>query len=238
MMRIDKLLANMGYGTRKEIKKAIKDGEVFVNGNLIKDPGTKVDETKDQVSLAGMDVEYREFIYLMLNKPGGYVSSTSDPVNPSVLDLIDPYYYSFNPHLVGRLDLDTTGLLIITNDGDLTHKLTSPKKGVLKYYEAEVRGRVTDKEIKAFKEGLYIASEDYTSLPAELEVLTRGEVSTVKVGITEGKFHQVKNMFKAVGMEVLELKRLSMGSLKLDEDLEEGDYRELTDEEVRELKAL
>ena len=232
-MRLDKLIANMGFGTRKQIKKAVKDGQVLVNGQVVTDPGLKIDEENDNISIEGQKVEYREFIYLMLNKPKGYVSSTDDPYHPTILELLDPYYFNFSPHPVGRLDIDTTGLLLITNDGMLTHQLTNPKKGVVKWYEAYVEGRVTEKEVQIFNEGIYIASEYYTSRPAELEVLQRGSISFVRVGISEGKYHQVKHMFRAVGMKVIELKRISMGELNLDESLKEGEYRELTDEEVK-----
>lgn len=238
MIRLDKYLANMGMGTRKEVKKSVKNGEVLVNDEVILDPGHKVDEDKDAVVFQGVRIYYFEYVYLMLNKAKGYVSSTDDPLYPTVLELIDPYFYNFEPHPVGRLDVDTTGLLILTNDGQLSHKLTSPRRGVVKTYEAVVRGRVGDEEIEAFKKGLYIKSLDYTTLPADLRVLTRGEISTISLDIQEGKFHQVKNMFKAVGMEVLELKRVKMGSLSLDEDLEEGEYRMLTDQEVRALEEL
>lgn len=236
MMRVDKLLSNMGYGTRKQIKKSVKDGEVIVNGRVIKDPGEKVDSENDNIAFAGEEVIYREFIYLMLNKSKGYVSSTDDPHYPTILELIDPYYYNFEPYPVGRLDVDTTGLLVITNDGQLTHQLTNPKKGVVKWYEAQIEGRVTEKEVQIFKEGIPIPSEGYTAKPAELEIVQRGSISFIRVGISEGKYHQVKHMFREVGMTVLELKRISMGNLSLDESLEEGDYRELTEEEVNLLR--
>lgn len=236
MMRVDKLLSNMGYGTRKQIKKSVKEGEVLVNGQPIKDPGTKVDSKKDVVIFAGEEVIYREFIYLMLNKSKGYVSSTDDPQYPTILELIDPYYYNFDPYPVGRLDVDTTGLLVITNDGMLTHQLTNPKKGVVKWYEALIEGEVTEKEVEIFKEGVSIPSEGYIAKPAELEIIESGSTSFIRVGISEGKYHQVKHMFREVGMKVLELKRISMGKLRLDESLEEGEFRELTEEEVNLLK--
>lgn len=237
-MRLDKVLANMGFGTRKEVKKAVKDKEVYVNGVLAKDPGMKVDPENDEIRIWDMEVDYQEHIYLMLNKADGYVSSTDDPEYPTVLDLIDPYYYTFKPHPVGRLDIDTTGLLLLTNDGVLSHKLTSPKREVMKWYEAEVEGEVSEKEVQAFKEGLEIRMEGYRAKPAELEIVESGDLSFVRVGITEGKYHQVKHMFREVGMRVLSLKRIAMGPLVLDEDLEEGDYRELTQEEIDLLKEV
>lgn len=237
-MRLDKVLANMGFGTRKEVKKAVKDKEVYVNGVLAKDPGMKVDPENDEIRIWDMEVDYQEHIYLMLNKADGYVSSTDDPEYPTVLDLIDPYYYTFKPHPVGRLDIDTTGLLLLTNDGVLSHKLTSPKREVMKWYEAEVEGEVSEKEVQAFKEGLEIRMEGYRAKPAELEIVESGDLSFVRVGIIEGKYHQVKHMFREVGMRVLSLKRIAMGPLVLDEDLEEGDYRELTQEEIDLLKEV
>lgn len=236
-MRLDKLLSNLGYGTRSEIKKMCKQGMVKVNGQEIKKPDHHIDPNQDQVCLNGQTIRYREFIYLMMNKPAGYVSATFDRYDQTVIDLIDHEYLAFEPFPVGRLDKDTEGLLVITNDGQLSHRVLSPKKHVPKKYYAEIDQEVLARDIKAFSQGIYIG-DDYTTKPARLEVIRTFEVddgtvhSEIYVTISEGKFHQVKRMFEAVGKNVLYLKRVQMGGLKLDESLELGEYRELTEEEV------
>lgn len=238
MMRLDKILANMGYGSRKEVKELVKKGEVKINNEYAKQASIKVDAYLDIIEVRGEVLEYREFIYLMLNKPKGYISATEDDYHKTVIELIDEDYLHFKPYPVGRLDIDTTGLLILTNDGDLTHKLISPKSGIIKKYHAEIDGRVTEKEIEIFKNGIYLAEEDYTTLPAKLEILKRGQMSTVHVFIQEGKYHQVKRMFESVGMKVVELKRLSMGEIELDVDLGEGEYRELNRSEMEWIQKI
>lgn len=236
-MRLDKLLSNLGYGTRSEIKKMCKQGMVKVNGQEIKKSDYHIDPNQDQVCLNGQTIRYREFIYLMMNKPAGYVSATFDRYDQTVIDLIDHEYLAFDPFPVGRLDKDTEGLLVITNDGQLSHRVLSPKKHVPKKYYAEIDQEVLARDIKAFSQGIYIG-DDYTTKPASLEVIRTFEAdggtvhSEIYVTISEGKFHQVKRMFEAVGKNVLYLKRVQMGGLKLDESLELGEYRELTEEEV------
>lgn len=236
-MRLDKLLSNLGYGTRSEIKKMCKQGMVKVNGQEIKKPDHHIDPNQDQVCLNGQTIRYREFIYLMMNKPAGYVSATFDRYDQTVIDLIDNEYLAFEPFPVGRLDKDTEGLLVITNDGQLSHRVLSPKKHVPKKYYAEINQEVLARDIKAFGQGIYIG-DDYTTKPAKLELIKTFEAedgamySKVYVTISEGKFHQVKRMFEAVGKNVLYLKRVQMGGLKLDESLELGEYRELTEEEI------
>lgn len=240
-MRLDKLLAHTGFGTRKQVKKIIRDGYVQVNGEVIKQSGTKVDPDEDDVQISGQRIYYEEFVYFMLNKPAGVISATEDYVHDTVLDLLEPADLVQEPHPVGRLDIDTEGLLLLTNDGQLTHQLTSPKRGVDKEYYALVSGIVTEEDIQKFKEGLVLEDdvEDFTTLPAELEILEVDEeanTSEVHVTIREGKFHQVKRMFRAVDKKVLYLKRIRMGALKLDDTLELGSYRRLTDEELSLLK--
>ncbi len=236
-MRLDKLLSNLGYGTRSEIKKMCRQGMVKVNGQEIKKPDYHIDPNQDQVCLNGQTIRYREFIYLMMNKPAGHVSATFDRYDQTVIDLIDNEYLAFDPFPVGRLDKDTEGLLVITNDGQLSHRVLSPKKHVPKKYYAEIDKEVLARDIKAFSQGIYIG-DDYTTKPASLEVIRTFEAddgtvhSEIYVTISEGKFHQVKRMFEAVGKNVLYLKRVQMGGLKLDESLELGEYRELTEEEV------
>ena len=237
MMRLDKYLAEMGVGTRQEVKKQIRQGKVTVNGTVVKAADTKIDETCDEVTIGGRNISYVSYEYYMLNKPGGVVSATEDRRDTTVIDLIkDKKRKDLFP--VGRLDKDTEGLLLITNDGALSHELLSPKKHVDKTYFAEVMGKIGQAEVVKFKEGLVIDTE-FTALPAVLEVLSFDEAkntSRIRVTIHEGKFHQVKRMFEAVGSEVLYLKRLSMGTLVLDESLAPGAYRRLTEQEIQMLK--
>ncbi|MFD2699971.1 pseudouridine synthase [Paenibacillus shunpengii] len=238
-LRIDKILSHMGYGTRSEIKKAVKNGYVTVNGQTIKDSGMQVDPDFDVVEIDGEVVKYREFIYLMLHKPPGVISATEDLREETVIDLLDEEYVIFQPFPVGRLDKDTEGLLLLTNDGQLAHNLLSPRKHVPKTYEAKVLGSIGDKEITAFQHGVTL-DDGYVTKPAELMVTSEeqtdtGMISYIQVTIHEGKFHQVKRMFEAVGSKVLYLKRISMGSLMLDPELPMGSYRELTEEELNSL---
>jgi len=229
-MRLDKYLGNMGCGTRKELKMVIRKGKALVNGEIEKDPGHHVDPDKDQVEFMGQIIGYKPLVYLMLHKPEGFISATEDYKSETVLDLIDGYeHYELFP--VGRLDRDTEGLLILTNDGKLTHALLSPKKHVPKIYYARIDGKVTDADIEAFKNGVHL-EDGYFTMPAELTILSSDDESEIELSIMEGKFHQVKRMFESVGKSVMYLKRIQMGGLTLDEDLEKGEYRELTDEEL------
>jgi 16S rRNA pseudouridine516 synthase len=235
-MRLDKLLATVGYGSRKEVKKMLKTGAVKVNGEVIKDAKFHVDAESSSVAVHGEPVVYKEFIYLMLNKPQGVISATEDREHKTIIDLLEFDDAVREPFPVGRLDKDTEGLLLITNDGQLSHQLLSPKKHVPKTYYAKVDGIVTEADIVAFKEGVTL-EDGYETKPAQLEILNSDNESEIKLTITEGKFHQVKRMFEAVGKKVVYLKRLSMGSLRLDETLMLGEYRELTDEELEQLKT-
>ena len=234
-MRVDKLLANMGYGSRKEVKKLLKDGGLQVNGEVIKDGKNHVQPEKDTVMLYGEHVEYREYIYLLMNKPQGVISATEDQQDETVIDLLQLEDQIFSPFPVGRLDKDTEGFLLITNDGQLSHQLLSPKRHVPKTYFAVIEGEVTQDDVDAFKKGVTL-DDGYHTKPGELTILKAGLTSDIELEITEGKFHQVKRMFESVGKRVVYLKRLSMGPLQLDEDLELGEYRELTEEEVTLLK--
>lgn len=231
-MRLDKMLADMQVGTRSEIKKYIKAGLVTVNGALVKSPENVV-PGEDIVVFRGKEICYSPYEYYMFHKPVGCVTARKDNLHKSVMDFIKDGRKDLSP--VGRLDLDTTGLLLITNDGKLSHALLSPKKHVKKLYQARVSGRVTKEDIQLFKEGLDIG-DDTPTRPAELTVLEEGQESLVQVSITEGRYHQVKRMFLAVGKEVLTLKRLAMGSLTLDESLKPGEYRRLTEDELQMLK--
>lgn len=223
----------MGCGTRSQVKKSISQRAVQVNGEIVKSADFKIDTDKDAVFFHGTPVNYAVYEYYMLNKPAGTVSATEDPRETTVIDLIlDKQRKDLFP--VGRLDKDTEGLLLITNDGALAHRLLSPKKHVDKTYYAKVQGRVTEEDVDAFKQGVDIGEEKLT-LPADLEILKSEDISEIELTIREGKFHQVKRMFQAVGKEVIYLKRLRMGSLILDENLKTGDYRKLTEREIKDL---
>lgn len=234
-LRIDKMLANLGYGSRKEVKQLLKSGAVKVDDVVVKDAKQHVDTNNQTVTLNGEVIEYREFIYLMMNKPQGVLSATEDSVGETVIDLLELEDQVYEPFPVGRLDKDTEGLLLITNDGQLAHRLLSPKKHVPKTYFAVIEGEVTEDDIEAFSKGVTL-DDGYETKPGELTILKSGIRSDIELTITEGKFHQVKRMFQAVGKRVVYLKRISMGPLPLDETLELGEYRELTDEEVELLK--
>lgn len=232
-LRLDKYLADMGIGTRSEIKEWIRKGRVKVNNEIINKPEQKVTTDKDKISFDDAEVGYVEYQYIMLNKPTGVVSATNDNVSNTVLDLIaDKKCKDLFP--VGRLDKDTEGLLLITNDGELAHQLLSPKKHVDKVYFARVRGIVTEEDRESFLLGVDINDEKLT-LPAKLKILHSDEISEIELTLHEGRFHQVKRMFEAIGKEVIYLKRLSMGNLQLDESLAPGEYRELTEQELASL---
>ncbi len=231
-MRVDKLLSNVGVASRAELKKYCKQGLISVNGKVINNPGVQVDSESDDIRFNGEKIVYREFVYIMLNKPDGYISATFDKYDPIVLDLIDQSYLVFEPFPVGRLDKDTEGLLVLTNDGQLAHRVLSPKKHVPKTYYAKIQGKVTEEDILAFEKGV-ILDDGYETMPSQMKILKSDDMSEIELTIHEGKFHQVKRMFESVGKKVVYLKRLSMGKLKLDESLKLGEYRELTEEEVK-----
>lgn len=230
-MRLDRYLANMGCGSRTEVKRLIRSGNVTVNAQPVKDESFQIDPGVDLVVCWGREVVYREYIYLMLNKPAGVVSATEDLKEKTVLDLIDPKYHNKGLFPVGRLDKDTEGLLILTNNGELGHKLLSPKKKVPKHYYARVTGIIGPEDFEAFRKGILL-DDGYRTMPAELKLLHAGDPNEVIVVIQEGKYHQIKRMFQALGKRVVYLKRLAMGELTLDPNLKSGAYRELTDEEI------
>lgn len=238
MERIDKILSNLGYGSRKEIKALAKKGAVKVDGEVIKDSSFQVDPDKAVISVNDKEINYRKYIYLMMNKPDGVVSATFDKYDETVVDLLHPDHGVFNPFPVGRLDKDTVGLLLLTNDGELNHRLISPKWHVDKVYYAEINKEVGEADILAFKSGI-VLDDGYKCMEAGLSILESGEEgSKVQVVLQEGKFHQVKRMFESLGKKVVYLKRISFGGLELDPELEEGEYRELTEEEVEKLKSI
>ena len=231
-MRIDKLLANSGYGSRKEVKQLLKSGSVLCNDMKITDAKKHVDPEKDLITVYGEQVHYKEFIYLLMNKPAGYISATEDDRLKTVLDLLEPEDAIKKPFPVGRLDRDTEGLLVLTNDGQLAHEVLAPKKHVPKTYYAVIQGNVTDEDIEQFARGVTL-DDGYVTKPGQLMILSSGPKSEIELIITEGKYHQVKRMFEAVGKKVIYLKRIKMGELELDQELETGEDREMTDDEIK-----
>lgn len=234
MLRLDKFLADCGFGTRKEVKELLRKKQVYVNDRLVVQPDYKVNPETDKVTAQGKQAGYEQYAYYIMNKPQGVVSATKDEKEKTVIQLIkEQKRRDLFP--VGRLDKDTEGLLLITNDGKLANNLLAPGKHVEKTYYAEIDGKVTEREIRMFFSGLDIGDEKKTA-PAELKILISDERSKVEICITEGRYHQIKRMFEAVGMQVLYLKRLSMGSLSLDPELKPGNYRKLTGLEIALLK--
>lgn len=227
-MRLDKYIANSGIATRGEVKKLLKAGLVTVDGEVIKKGDLHIDENKCRVCVNGEEVNYREFVYLMLNKPQGYVSATEDKHYKTVIDLVPEEYSHFNVFPVGRLDIDTEGLLILSNDGAFAHNMTSPKKNVYKKYFASLSVPAEEKDIEAFKMGMEF--KEFTAKSAVLEITENPR--EVYISIAEGKFHQVKRMCERVGKTVEYLKRVSIGKLELDQTLAPGEIRELTEEEI------
>lgn len=235
MMRLDKYLADMGVGTRQEVKKYIRQGRVKVDGRTAKGPEMKI-EGKQEVVFDNTTIEYEAYEYYMLNKPAGVVSATEDSRERTVVELIESRKRK-DLFPVGRLDKDTEGLLLLTNDGKLAHRLLSPKKHVDKCYYAVIDGEVTEADARAFAEGINIGTpeEEEWTRPAKLEILESAVTSRIRLVIQEGKYHQVKRMFHAVGKEVRFLKRERMGPLCLDNTLKPGEYRALTKEELEQL---
>ena len=237
MERLDKVISNLGFGSRKDVKSFVKKGLIEVDGVIAKDNGMAVDPEKSVIKVNGEEITYRKYIYLMMNKPDGVVSATSDNRDETVIDLLYVDHQVFNPFPVGRLDKDTVGLLLLTNDGELNHRLISPKWHVDKVYYAKIDKEVTQKDVEAFKKGVTL-DDGYKCMEAKLEIISASEEgSEVRITIQEGKFHQVKRMFEAVGKSVVYLKREEFGGLTLDPDLEEGEYRELSEEEITLLKS-
>lgn len=230
-IRLDKYLADLSVGTRSEVKVMIRKGRITVNDTVILNPETKIETASDVVAFDGNVLAYTAYEYYILNKPAGVISASSDKRVKTVVDLIDSAIRG-DLFPVGRLDKDTEGLLIITNDGDFTHRLLSPKKHVDKVYFAVVRGRVDKEDVYAFSKGLQV-DDELTAMPAELKILKTDIIySEIELTLHEGKFHQVKRMIEAVGKEVVYLKRISMGGLILPVELAPGEYRELTKEEL------
>lgn len=231
-MRLDKLLAHTGYGTRKEVKQIITNGWVDINGQTIKKVGFQVDIENDVVTVDEQVVQYQKYHYYIMNKPEGIISATEDHYHETVIDWLGPDYAHLDLFPVGRLDIDTTGLLLLTNNGQLAHQLLSPKREVPKRYFAVVNGIVEEKDIDKFAKGLDLG--DFVTQPSQLTILNVDEAknqSRIEVVIHEGKFHQVKRMCEKINCEVIQLQRLSMGPLILPDDLPIGEYRPLNEEE-------
>lgn len=234
-IRLDRWLSALGAGSRSEVKEWIRGGEAAVNGRVIRDPALSFDPGKDTLSLRGKALDGRTERHVMMYKPAGVLTAARDPKQPTVMDLLPPVYRSLGCMPAGRLDKDTTGILVFTTDGELSHRLLSPGRHVDKVYRAVVEGCLGPEAAEAFAAGLDLG--DFTAKGAKLEILRAGEeTSLAEVTVAEGKFHQVKRMFSAVGHEVLELHRKSFGPLELDGSLREGEWRELSEEELAALR--
>ncbi|HET4613431.1 TPA: rRNA pseudouridine synthase [Streptococcus pneumoniae] len=237
-MRLDKFLVACAVGSRTEVKNLLKAGRVTVNGKKEKSAKLQIDEKIDEIRFDGQVLEYEEFVYYMMNKPKGVISATEDPKHRTVLGLLDDLARSKEVFPVGRLDIDTHGLLLLTNNGQLAHVLLSPKRHVDKTYQAQVKGIMTQEDVETFIKGIPL--KDFTCQPARLEILSTDaekNQSQIRVTIAEGKFHQIKRMVGYCGKEVVDLQRLTMGTLVLDENLERGEWRRLTKEELEILRA-
>lgn len=234
-MRLDKLLALLGEGTRTQVRDLVRAGRVTVDGETARDPGMQVDAEQSRVCLGGRALCYKSVRHVMLHKPGGVLTAARDPKQKTVMDLMPPMYAAMGCMPAGRLDKDTEGLLVITSDGQLAHRIISPKKDVGKVYLARVNGPLMQCDVDAFAAGLHISDSDgeFDARPARLTILSsRENGSEARVRVTEGKYHQVKRMFAARGVQVTYLKRLQIGALRLDEALAPGQWREMTDEEI------
>ena len=230
MLRLDRWLVTLGVGSRSEVQKLVRKGGVKVNGMPVKDPGMQVDEKSAALTVNGAPLDGRLTRHVMLHKPAGLLTAARDKKQPTVMDLLPDVYGAIGCMPVGRLDKDTTGLLFLTTDGELNHRLLSPGRHVDKTYLAEVDGTLDDSHVAAFAEGLHLS--DFDAQPAKLEIVAP---NVGRVTVHEGKFHQIKRMFSAVGCEVVKLHRETFGSLALDPSLPEGEWRELTEDELNAL---
>jgi 16S rRNA pseudouridine516 synthase len=232
--RLDKILVSQGLGSRKEVQAMIRRGAVEVEGTIVRAVDHKVDPEQETVTCNGAPLDFRRFVYFMLHKPAGVVSASRDPKEPTVVDLMPEQARRRDLFPAGRLDKDTTGLLIITDDGDYAHRMLTPKNGVCKYYHARLRQPITPEDVRVFGEGVTFA-DGTVCLAAGLRTLEEGEHPLVEVCIHEGKYHQVKKMSLARGNEVLQLKRVRIGNLSLDPNLAPGEYRLLSKEETEQV---
>jgi len=228
MMRLDKLISQSGFGSRKEVKDILKQKVVFVDGEVVTNPQTRVDPEISAIYVGDVLIEYEKYVYVMMNKPDGVISASYDEEDETVCDLLDEKHQWYDLFPVGRLDKDTTGLIILTNDGGFAHRALSPKKHVEKVYVAQVDKELSEKDVKAFESGITL-DDGYKTMPAQLEILSEKEA---KVIIKEGKFHQVKRMFEALGGSVTALKRVTFARIDLDESLAPGEFRRLNEKEM------
>lgn len=238
-MRLDKFLVESGLGSRSQVKQLLKKGQVWVNGTAVTSAKTQIDERSDQIVVDGQTLVYEKYVYYLLNKPKGVISATEDDRHKTVLDLLDDTARQKEVFPVGRLDVDTHGLLLLTNNGQLSHAMLSPKRHVAKVYQAQVAGLMDQADVERFAQGIEL--KDFTCQPAQLEIIERDEgakTSLVRITLSEGKFHQVKRMVLACGKEVTDLQRLFMGPLQLDPSLELGQWRRLTEEEMQSLEIF
>ncbi len=235
VIRVDKMLSNCGVGSRKDIKKLVKFGKVTVDGKVVVKSDVKIDTDKNLICVDGENIIYKKYIYLVMNKPSGVISATEDKSEKTVIDILPEKYKKFHVFPVGRLDKNTVGLLILTNDGEFAHNTLSPKKHIWKRYFSTVSGIVSEKDIEIFIKGVELENNEVCK-SAKLDIFAVRENETdVFVDIAEGKFHQIKKMFAAVGKKVLYLKRVGFGGLTLDESIAEGETRELSEEEFEKI---
>lgn len=231
MLRLDKYLAERGIGTRSQVKNIIKSGQITVNDVIITDPSAKLDSEKDIIKYKGNAVNSNKYIYIMLNKPSGVISAVKDERERTVVDVLPEKYKNRGIFPVGRLDKDTLGLLLLTNDGEFAHNTLSPKKHFKKTYIAQFEGRLPDNAYELFKQGIEL--KDFKCKQADINIISQNEAEVI---ISEGKYHQVKRMFKALGCNVVKLKRTAFGNIALDSALKEGECRELNSEEMNYIK--
>ena len=235
LQRLDKLIASQGRFSRREVQELIKSGAVKVNGITVRDRGAKSDDEKDIICVNGEQLDFQRFVYIMLNKPKGVVSATNDKNEKTVIDLVPKEFKGRNLFPAGRLDITTTGFVLVTDDGDFAHRILSPKNHIEKTYEARLAESVTEGQLEAVRNGIEL-KDGTKCLPAKVTVLADGEKPLVEIKICEGKYHQIKRMFAAAGNGVIELKRTQMGRLTLDPSLKEGDYRLLDAHEVQKIE--
>ena len=232
LQRLDKLIASQGQYSRKQAQELIKSGSVKVNGAVVHDRGAKADDEKDTVCINGTEIKFERFVYLMLNKPKGVVSATNDKNEKTVIDLVPDEFKRRNLFPAGRLDITTTGFVLITDDGDYAHRILSPKNHIEKTYEARLAEAGTDEQLSTVAEGI-VLKDGTKCLPAKLRVIEDGDNPLVEIKICEGKYHQIKRMFAAAGNGVIGLKRTKMGGVRLDKNLPEGECRVLSPDEVQ-----
>lgn len=236
MERLDKILSNLGYGTRKQVKALVKEGHIKIDGVSVRDSSIKVDTDNNKIEIDDRIVDYKKHVYIMMNKPDGVVSATYDNYDETVIDLLEAEHRAFDPFPVGRLDKDTVGLLLITDDGEINHRMISPKWHIDKVYYAEIDKILTDSDIEEFEKGI-VLDDGYKCMPAKLEIIKADkDGSMANVTVQEGKFHQIKRMFESLEKNVVYLKRIKFGPLQLDDNLKEGSYRELSEFELESIK--